>query len=91
MTELRITLELDQELRDRIETSAAERNESVQDWAYRAILRELEPEKSRLEQAADEGLVILPAAGRKPRGREHEAPTLKGDETMADAVIKDRR
>lgn len=91
MTELTIKLELDEELRDRIESSAAERNESVQEWAYRAILRELKPGKSRLQQAADEGLIRLSETGQKPGGRRYEAPCLRGERTVADTVIEDRR
>ncbi len=86
MARVKLTLEVEPELRRRIKLSAAARDESLREWVHRAILRELEAEGSGNGEEQD----YHPSRGGKPRGSEHP-PRPRSGRTVADAVIEDRR
>jgi uncharacterized protein (DUF1778 family) len=50
MAKVKLTLEVAPELRRRIKIAAAMRDESLRQWVHRAVLRELEAEKSEAGQ-----------------------------------------
>jgi hypothetical protein len=79
---VKLSLQVEPELRRRIKLSAAARDESVREWVQRAILRELEAE--------EEGQEYYPSEGGKPRGAKNP-PRPRSGRTVAEAVIEDRR
>ena len=92
MTRVKLTLEVEPELRRRIKLSATAKDESLREWVHRAILRELETEAG---EARNEGIIneergYYPSRGGKPRGSEHP-PRPRSGRTVAEAVIEDRR
>lgn len=91
MAKVKLTLEVEPELRRRIKISAASKDESLREWVHRAILRELEEERLGEADELDGGEeLIMPPAGAKPVGRRVGAPRVRGG-TVSDAVIEDRR
>lgn len=86
MARVKLTLEVEAELRRRIKLSATARDESLREWVHRAILRELEAEGSGNEEEQD----YHPSRGGKPPGSEYP-PRPRSGRTVADAVIEDRR
>ncbi|MBA3792745.1 MAG: hypothetical protein H0X19_01250 [Rubrobacter sp.] len=92
MAKVKLTLEVEPELRRRIKLSATAKDESLREWVHRAILRELETEGSeaRNEGIIDEERGYYPSQGGKPRGSKHP-PRPKSGRTVAEAVIEDRR
>jgi hypothetical protein len=90
MARVKLTLEVEPELRRRIKISAAARDESLREWVHRAILRELEAEGSGDGGAYEEEQEYYPSTGGKPRGSEHP-PKPRSGRSVADAVIEDRR
>ncbi len=91
MAKVKLTLEVEPELRRRIKMSATAKDESLREWVHRAILRELEAEGSgdgaTYEEEQQE---YYPSEGPKPTGLE-DAPRPKSGRTVAEAVIEDRR
>lgn len=92
MAKVKLTLEVEPELRRRIKLSATAKDESLREWVHRAILRELETEggEARKEGTTGEERGYYPSRGGKPRGSE-QPPRPKSGRTVADAVIEDRR
>jgi len=85
---VKLSLEVEPELRRRIKLSATARDESVREWVRRALLRELEAEE--LGDPGEEEM-ILPPAGAKPRGSRNPARPRGGGNPVSEAVIEDRR
>ncbi len=79
---VKLSVEVEAELRRRVKIAAATRDLSIRDWLVGAIRHEL--------LAGDEGQEHYPAEGPKPTGLE-DAPRPKSGHTVADAVIEDRR
>lgn len=85
MARVRLSVDVDPELRRRIKMSAAARDETVKDFLERAIMREL-------ENGDEEEWEIYPSEGGKPTGLRFDAPRPKGGgNPVSDAVIEDRR
>lgn len=102
MARVRLTADVDPNVRRRVRIAAIERDTSVSDWVEQAVIRELEREQS---SAGDHDIVevdakgrryiapgiSMPSPGTKPRGS-NNPPRLRGEGgTVADAVIEDRR
>ncbi len=83
MEKVKLTLEVEPELRRRIKLSATAKDESLREWVYRAVLRELEDDE------AEE--LTLPPAGAKPRGSRTPVKPRGGGNPVSEAVIEDRR
>lgn len=79
---VKLSLQVEPELRRRIKLSATARDESLREWVYRAILRELDHEEEEQE--------YYPGKGTKPVGLD-DAPRPKSGRAVAEAVIEDRR
>lgn len=90
MGRVRLTVDVEAELRRRIRVVAASRDETIKDFLERAILRELEESVGR-GWTHDEEQEFYPSEGGKPKGIRENVPKLKGGPTMADTVIEDRR
>jgi hypothetical protein len=90
MAKVKLTLEVEAELRRRIKMSATARDESLREWVHRAILRELEAEGSGNGEPYGEEQEYYPSEGPKPTGLE-DAPRPRSGRTVAEAVIEDRR
>jgi hypothetical protein len=86
MRKVKLTLEVEPELRRRIKLAATARDESLRQWVHRAILRELEAEGLDGEEE-----MILPPEGVKPRGSENSVRPKGGGNPVSEAVIEDRR
>lgn len=80
----RLTVDVDADLRWRIEFAAEARDETVEEFLERAILREL-------ENGDSEGELYIPPKGVKPRGSENPIKPKGGGNPVSDAVIEDRR
>lgn len=83
MARVRLTVDVDPELRRRIKISAAARDETVKDFLERAILNELDNGNS-------EDDLYVPPKYVKPRGSENPIKPKGGGNPMSDAVIEDR-
>lgn len=91
MAKVKLTLEVEPELRRRIKLSATSRDESLREWVQRAILHELEAEDSGKSDVGEEWQEGYHSSrGGKPRGGENP-PRPRSGRTVSDAVIKDRR
>lgn len=86
MAKVKLTLEVESELRRRIKLSATAKDESLREWVHRAILRELEAEE--LDGSEE---MVLPPVGVKPRGSRNPARPRGGGNPVSEAVIEDRR
>lgn len=82
MDKVKLSVEVEAELRRRVKIAAATRDLSIRDWLVGAIRHEL--------LAGDEEQEYYPAGGAKPAGLE-DAPRPSSGRTVADAVIEDRR
>lgn len=78
----KLTVEVDEDLRGRIEVAAMNRDETVEEFLKRAMLRELEN---------GEEIEFYPSEGGKPRGSENPIKPKGGGNPVSDAVIEDRR
>lgn len=91
MARVKLTLEVEAELRRRIKLSATARDESLREWVRRAILRELEAEGSGNGGTHEQEQEYHPSRGGKPRGGEHPSQPRDGGNPVSGAVIEDRR
>ena len=91
MARVKLTLEVEAELRRRIKLSATAKDESLREWVHRAILRELEAENSGDGGAYEGEREYHPSRGGKPRGSEHPPRPRGGGNPVSEAVIEDRR
>ena len=92
MARVKLTLEVEAELRRRIKLSATARDESLREWVHRAILRELEAEGSGNGGIYEQEQEYHPSTGGgKPRGSEHPPRPRGGGNPVSEAVIEDRR
>lgn len=90
MARVRLTMDVEPELRRRIKVAAASRDETVRGWLERAILRELEEGSDGLPYEEEPELYL--SEGPKPNGLpDGEAPRARSGRSVADAVIEDRR
>jgi hypothetical protein len=89
VAKVKLTLEVEPELRRRIKLSATARDESLREWVQRAVLHELEAEGSGNGETY--GDLELPAAGTKPRGSRNPVRPRDGGNPVSEAVIEDRR
>lgn len=76
----KLTVEVDEDLKRRIESAATSRDETVEEFLRRAVAHELEN---------GEEIDFYPSEGGKPRGSENP-PKLERGNTLAEAVIEDR-
>jgi len=87
MVRVRLSADVDAELRRRVRIAAASSDRTVSEWIEGAVRRELEREA---EIDSEEEQEYYPSEGGKPTGLE-DAPRPKSGRTVADAVIEDRR
>jgi hypothetical protein len=79
---VKLSVEMEPELRRRVKLAATSRDETVREWIMRAIERELESE-------GEDGLTIGEARVR-PLGLKNP-PRPRSGRSVSDAVIEDRR
>lgn len=84
MARVKLTLEVEPELRRRVKIAAASRDQSIREWIVGAIQHEL-------ENGGEEEELTLPSAGAKPRGSENPPRPRGGGNPVSEAVIEDRR
>lgn len=84
---VRLTADVDPEVKKRVRIAAIESETSVSEWVERAVVRELERD-SRLE--LDDEAVVKAPSGTKPEPLRNPPRLLDGSK-MSDAVIEDRR
>lgn len=82
MEKVKLSVEMEPELRRRVKLAATSRDETVREWIVRAIQHELECE-------GDDD-IIMPAPGAKPQGSKNP-PRPRSGRLVSDAVIEDRR
>ncbi len=90
MARVRLTVDVDPELRRRIKVAAASRDETIKDFLGRAILRELRQGNGAALRHDEEEQEFYPSEGGKPQGSKNP-PSPRSGRTVADAVIEDRR
>lgn len=86
MAKVKLTLEVEPELRRRVKIAAASRDQSIREWIVGAIQHELS-----LENGGEEEELTLPPVGAKPRGSENPPRPRGGGNPVSEAVIEDRR
>jgi hypothetical protein len=91
MERVKLTLEVEPELRRRIKLSATARDESLREWVHRALLRELEEDSGVAGHELLEGRLTLPPTGAKPKGSDNPPKPRGGGNPVSEAVIEDRR
>jgi hypothetical protein len=84
MARVKLTLEVEPELRRRVKIAAASRDQSIREWIVGAIQHEL-------ENGGEEDELTLPPPGAKPRGSENPPRPRGGGNPVSEAVIEDRR
>ena len=94
-TRVRLTADVDPDVKKRVRIAAIESDTSVSEWVERALREKLR--QSEPGEIAESGRryiapgLSLPPEGAKPRGSTHP-PRLRGHGgTISDAVIEDRR
>jgi hypothetical protein len=92
MARVRLTADVDPELRRRVKIAAASVDKSISEWIEDVLRHELEEyQDGRRVVFIGDTRITLPLPGAKPRGSSNP-PTLRGTGgTVADAVIEDRR
>lgn len=90
MKRVRLTVDVEPELRRRIRIAAASSDESIREWLQRAILHELD-EGPAGGSNYDLEREYYSSEGGKPRGLREGAPKLDSGDTLSEAVIEDRR
>lgn len=90
-TRVRLTADVDPEVKKRVKLAAVETDTSVSEWVERAVVRELERVRDLApsELESDEREVYSPAPGTSLRIPEHPV-TLRGGKSMAETVLEDR-
>ncbi len=88
MAKVRLTAEVEPELRQQVEIAAASVDKSVDEWLESAITRELNGE-TRVNYVGDAKVTMSPP-GVKPRGTKNP-PRLKDGSSLSDVVLEDRR
>lgn len=83
MNKVKLSVEVEPELRRRVKIAAASRDQPIREWIVNAIRHEL-------ENGAEEEREFYPSEGGKPTGLE-DAPRPRSGRTVAEAVIEDRR
>ncbi len=81
MEKVKLSIEVEPELRRRVKLAATSKDETVRQWIVAAIQRELERE------AEDD--LIMPEPGAKPRGIANP-PRPRSGRLLSDAVVEDR-
>lgn len=84
MEKVKLSVEMDPELRRRVKIAAAVRDQSIREWILGAIRHELENDDEEEQE-------FYPSEGGKPRGLREGAPKLESGNTLSEAVIEDRR
>ena len=79
---VKLSVEMEPELRRRVKLAATSRDETVREWIVRVIRRELERE--------DDGDLIMGKPRSKPLGLKNP-PRPRSGRSVSDAVIEDRR
>jgi predicted transcriptional regulator len=85
---VRLTADVDPDVKKRVRIAAIESESSVSEWVERAVVRELDRELDD-EIDGDEGVIKAPP-GTKPEPLLN-APRLLDGSKMSDAVTEDRR
>lgn len=80
---MKLSVEVEPELRRRVKIAAANKDQSIKEWIQGAILHELEYD--------GEEELTLPPAGVKPRGAKDPPKPKGGGNPISQAVIEDRR
>lgn len=78
---VKLSVELDPELRRRVKLAAVSQDQSIRDWVVNAIQHELD--------RSAETQLITPEPGAKPRGIANP-PTARSGRLVSDAVVEDR-
>lgn len=81
MEKVKLSVEMEPELRRRVKLAATSKAQSVRQWVINAIRSELDGEDDEW---------ITPPLGVKPRGNPNP-PRPKSGRSVADAIIEDRR
>lgn len=84
MEKVKLSVEMEPELRRRVKIAAAGRDQSIREWLLGAIHHELKNDDEEEQE-------FYPSEGGKPRGLREGAPKLEGGSTLSEAVIEDRR
>jgi len=80
---VKLSIEVEPELRRRVKIAAASKDQSIREWIVGAIRHELEND--------EEEEITLPPAGAKPRGSKNPPRPRGGGNPVSQAVIEDRR
>lgn len=81
MGKVKLSVEVEPELRRQVKLAATSKDQSVRQWIVNAIQRELD------EEDGDD--IIMPPKGAKPKGSMNP-PTPRSGRSVADAVLEDR-
>jgi len=84
MDKVKLSVEMEPELRRRVKIAAAGRDQSIREWILGAIHHEL-------ENNGEEEQVLYPSEGGKPQGLREGAPKLESGNMLSEAVVEDRR
>lgn len=82
MERVRLSADVEPELRRRVRIAAAKADRKVSDWIADAVRRELEREEEQ---------EYYPSEGPKPRGSRNPVRPKGGGNPVSEAVIEDRR
>lgn len=80
MEKVKLSVEMEPELRRRVKLAATSKDQSVRQWVVDAIQHELDN---------DDDLWIMPANGAKPRGIANP-PKPRSGRLVSDAIVEDR-
>ena len=83
MERVKLSVEVEPELRRRVKIAAASKDQPIREWIVGAIRHELENDIEEQE--------FYPSRGGKPEGLREGAPKLRSGATLSEAVIEDRR
>ena len=88
---VRLTADVDPEVKKRVKVAAVESETTVSEWVERAVVKALERERdlAPMESERDQQEVYSPAPGTSLRIPERPG-TLRGGTSMADTVLEDR-
>lgn len=91
MEKVKLSVELEPELRRRVKIAAASRDQSIREWILGAIHHELKTDDEAEHEEQHEEQELYPSEGGKPEGLRDGAPKLGSGTTLSEAVIEDRR